>query len=314
MGCVHLIAVTTTHKFVNVTTGQSVFLQCSFATTSPTTGLNIEWSFVPRSGLTNQQVYYYQSGQSVITANYKGRVTGPYSPNTTYNASITISNMKPSDSGIYTCDVHNIPDVQGTSEVNINVMVLEKPSVPFCAVHGTVEAGHLVSLTCHTEQGNPPPTYTWTQLNQGRSRSALGETNFQTGVMYIRNLSQFQFGEYQCNASNVVGFTVCTVELVEDLGDGAIAGAVIAAVLGAALIIFLVWYITHHLRKSKYKAAKAAGATEMESGPQSSDSVKYESVPTKERAHQTSSNAVSVPQESAPSPVSAQGQEEEAEA
>lgn len=34
-----------------------------------------------------------------------------------------------------------------------------------------------------------------------------------TGVMYIRNISEFEFGEYQCNASNVVGFATCSVVL-----------------------------------------------------------------------------------------------------
>lgn len=34
-----------------------------------------------------------------------------------------------------------------------------------------------------------------------------------TGILEIQNISQFEFGEYQCNATNAVGFAVCTVEL-----------------------------------------------------------------------------------------------------
>lgn len=34
--------------------------------------------------------------------------------------------MQPSDAGVYTCQVHNFPDVDGKSEVNINVNVLGK--------------------------------------------------------------------------------------------------------------------------------------------------------------------------------------------
>lgn len=34
-----------------------------------------------------------------------------------------------------------------------------------------------------------------------------------TGILNIRNVSQFMFGTYQCNASNVVGFSICTIEL-----------------------------------------------------------------------------------------------------
>lgn len=40
------------------------------------------------------------------------------------NASITIRNMQPSDSGLYTCEVHNLPDVDGQSQANIIVNVL----------------------------------------------------------------------------------------------------------------------------------------------------------------------------------------------
>jgi O-antigen/teichoic acid export membrane protein len=46
-----------------------------------------------------------------------------------------------------------------------------------------------------------------------------------------------------------------------ELGDGAIAGAVIGALLGAVLIILIIWYMTHSMKKQKYKASKA---TEMQ--------------------------------------------------
>lgn len=39
------------------------------------------------------------------------------------------------------------------------------------------------------------------------------EVDVTTGILNIRNISQFEFGTYQCNASNVVGSSVCTLEL-----------------------------------------------------------------------------------------------------
>lgn len=41
-----------------------------------------------------------------------------------------------------------------------------------------------------------------------------------------------------------------------ELRDGAIAGAVIGALLGAVLIILIVWYMTHSMKKQKYKDTK----------------------------------------------------------
>lgn len=69
-------------------------------------------------------MYYYQSGQEVITKAFEGRLQPPQSPALSSNASIAISNMQPSDAGVYTCEVHNFPDVDGQSQASIMVNVL----------------------------------------------------------------------------------------------------------------------------------------------------------------------------------------------
>ncbi|KAG7223356.1 hypothetical protein INR49_015712, partial [Caranx melampygus] len=263
IGCVELISVTTPQKYVNVTKGASVKLQCMFVTTQETTSLTIQWDFVPSSSLEPEQVYYYQSGKDVIPNSYVGRIQPPSSPAMTRNASIVISNMQPSDAGVYSCEVHNFPDVDGQSQVNIVVNVLERPSTPYCSVHGDVESGHLVTLTCHSEHGSPKPKYTWVRLDQTKTRRpVLGRTTTD-GILQFRNISQFEFGEYLCNATNVLGFSTCTVDLSPEVGDGVIAGAVIGALLGCLLIILFVWFIAHTMKKQKYKAVRAAEANEM---------------------------------------------------
>ncbi|MBN3303408.1 VSIG1 protein, partial [Amia calva] len=204
------------------------------------------------------QFYYYQGGQSAVTGQFTGRVTAV--PGAT-NASITISNMQPSDTGSYTCTVNNMDDMNGQNQGSIFVSVFVKPSKPYCAVHGSVELGHLVSLICKSEEGIPAPTYTWHKLDQGTTRSALGQMNTQSGILSIGNLSQFEFGQYQCNSSNSLGVATCTVELSE-VHDGAIAGAVIGAILGAALIALIVWIVAHNVRRRKYNAKQGA-TTEM---------------------------------------------------
>lgn len=83
-----------------------------------------------------------------------------------------------------------------------------------------------------------------------------------TGVLQIANISQFEFGEYQCNATNTVGFSTCTVELNPEERDGVIAGAVIGALLGCLLIALVVWFIAHTVKKQKYKAVQISEANE----------------------------------------------------
>ncbi|XP_068600581.1 V-set and immunoglobulin domain-containing protein 1-like [Brachionichthys hirsutus] len=263
IGFVELITVKTPEKNVNVTTGGSILLQCTFVTIEQTNGLAIQWNFVSLSSLKREQVYYYQSGIVVLGKLFKDRLHLPASPATTRNASITISDMQTSDAGVYTCEVHNIPDVEGQFEASVVVSVLEKPSSPYCAIHGDVESGHLVTLTCHSERGSPPPTYSWTNLDQAKTRRpAMGRTT-KTGILEIRNISEFQFGEYQCNATNIVGFSLCTVELNAEVGHGVIAGAVIGALLGCVLIVLVAWFIVHTVKKHAYKPVKAGEATEM---------------------------------------------------
>lgn len=263
IGCAELITVQTQHKFVNVTTGGSVFLQCTFVTSQPTTGLTIQWTMVSKSSMTPDQLYYYQSGKEVIPSDFEGRLEPPRSPATTFNASIIISNMQPADAGLYTCEVHNFPDVDGQSEASVMVNVLEKPSKPYCSLHGDVESGHAVTLTCHSERGSPPPTYTWIRLDQTKTRRPVLGRVTDTGILQIANISQFEFGEYQCNATNAAGFSTCTIELNAEVGDGVIAGAVIGALLGCLLIALIVWFIAHTMKKRNYQAVTVSESREM---------------------------------------------------
>ncbi|KAM9847038.1 V-set and immunoglobulin domain-containing protein 1-like [Aulostomus maculatus] len=272
IGCAELITVTTPHRYVNVTRGHSVLLQCNFQTSHETTSLTIQWSFDSTSSMSPQPIFYYQAGTDVIPKGYEDRLQPPSAPGTTKNASIIISNMQPSDSGVYSCEVHNLPDIEGQTQVNIIVNVLEKPSVPYCAVHGDVEAGHLVTLTCHSEKGSPRPKYTWIRLDQTKTRRPVLGRMTTTGILEFKNISQFQFGEYQCNATNVVGFSTCTVDLSPEVADGVIAAAVIGALLGCVLIFLVVWFIAHTLKRKKYKAVKASEANEMKrSSPQTQE-------------------------------------------
>ncbi|KAG7265820.1 hypothetical protein CRUP_004274 [Coryphaenoides rupestris] len=257
-----LLNVTEVEKYVNVTMGATVHLQCSFVTPDDTSSLTIQWNFVQTSSPNPKQIYYYQAGEDVVTKPYQSRVQVPVSPGKSKNASISIRDMQPSDSGIYSCEVHNFPDVSGTSEVNIMVQVLEPPSMPFCAVHGDISAGHLVTLTCHSEKGSPTPSYSWIRLDQAKARQVVKGRVTPTGILQIRNISEFMFGEYQCNSSNWVGYSTCTVELSAEAEDGVIAGAVIGALLGCLLIGLVVWFIAHTVKKHRYAVVKAPAASE----------------------------------------------------
>ncbi|KAF7697399.1 V-set and immunoglobulin domain-containing protein 1-like [Silurus meridionalis] len=266
------ITVQVSPKVLNVTIDQSATLDCNFYTNEPLTNLMVQWTLYPWGSENPVQVFFYQAGVYVVGQHFKDRLNVLSKMGTFMNASISISNMKTTDAGTYTCEVRNLPDIEGTTEASMRVHVFEKPSHPFCGEHGDVATGHLVTLTCHSEKGSPPPVYTWTKLKQGMSQQVTGVTNMNSGVLYIQNISQFEFGTYQCNASNAVGFKICTIELSSEMNHAVIIGAVIGALLCFAFILLLVWFITHHLKKQKYKAAKAS----------ETQAVNYKAVPPKD--------------------------------
>uniref|UniRef100_A0A8C3TUN4 V-set and immunoglobulin domain containing 1 n=1 Tax=Catharus ustulatus TaxID=91951 RepID=A0A8C3TUN4_CATUS len=69
------------------------------------------------------QIYYYSGGHSYVYGAFKNRITASTIPG---NASITISNMQPSDTGSYTCEVFSPQGDSGQSQKSVIVNVLGK--------------------------------------------------------------------------------------------------------------------------------------------------------------------------------------------
>lgn len=85
------------------------------------------------------QMFHHQAGKSIILEGYKDRLEPPSSPGTTKNVSVLLKDMQDTDSGLYTCFVTNLPDVQGESEAYIKVTVLGKLTMKMkCVVFYTI--------------------------------------------------------------------------------------------------------------------------------------------------------------------------------
>ncbi|XP_029925129.1 V-set and immunoglobulin domain-containing protein 1-like [Myripristis murdjan] len=131
MGCVELaITVETTKEIVNVTAGESVLLPCTYNTTSALSEVSIEWTFAS-SPSSKQQVYFYKKSQESINEQYRGRLQAFSSPDKTKNASIMISKMQPSDTGVYTCEV----EMHMGANASITVFVHARSSAPPSPYH-----------------------------------------------------------------------------------------------------------------------------------------------------------------------------------
>ncbi|XP_040179843.1 V-set and immunoglobulin domain-containing protein 1 isoform X1 [Rana temporaria] len=281
-GLAHCVTVTIPNPTINVTAGNSVTLNCAYSLSTLSTNthnLLIQWNMfeahsqqpIPHSpcaslknGSLNQcikmsifrdargkcswrsQVYYFQNGQSFPVGRFKDRVTAY---NNTGNASITISNMQPQETGFYTCEVTNLPDPVGMGHIQVIIMVA--PSTPHCAIEGHIVIGHSVTLSCLSKQGMPRPVYTWHRVKNDVLFPVNSEQS--DGLLVLGNMTKFEDGYYRCTASNSLGNATCEMDLHTGGEGGIIVAAVIGAVFLSTIIFVVIWFL---VAKKKNKAKK----------------------------------------------------------
>ncbi|XP_042732799.1 V-set and immunoglobulin domain-containing protein 1 [Lagopus leucura] len=278
-GRVHGVVVTVPEKTVNVKTGGNATLLCTYTSSQPLGNFFIQWSFYSAKESQLHTIYYYSEGQSYSYGEFKDRITASTSPG---NASITISNMQPSDTGSYTCEVFSPQDDAGQSQKSVIVNVLVKPSKPFCKIEGTPEKGHLIYLLCKCDQGLPHPTYRWYKVDENTLTLVTEHFNPDTGILYIGNLTTFETGHYRCIASNIMGNSTCELDLTSMHSDGNIvAGALIGAILAAVIICAIVWVLTKKARTKK------SSSNEMQVMAQKHSNAEYAQVPNEENTPAT---------------------------
>ncbi|KAF1420163.1 V-set and immunoglobulin domain-containing protein 1, partial [Spheniscus humboldti] len=285
-GHVSGVVVTVPEKTVNVTTGGNATLLCTYKSSGLLGNFFIQWSFYSAKESQLHTIYYYSGGQSYSYGEFKNRITAATGPG---NASITISNMQPSDTGSYTCEVFSPQGDAGQSQKSVIVSVLVKPSKPFCKIEGTPEKGHLIYLLCKCEEGLPHPTYHWYKVDENTLKPVTQQLNPNTGILYIGNLTTFETGYYRCIARNFLGNSTCELDLTANHSDsGIVVGALIGAILAAAIICIIVWVLT---KKAKNKKSSS---NEMQEMAHKQSTAEYVQVPNEENVPATtvlSSNA-----------------------
>ncbi|XP_040179844.1 V-set and immunoglobulin domain-containing protein 1 isoform X2 [Rana temporaria] len=248
-GLAHCVTVTIPNPTINVTAGNSVTLNCAYSLSTLSTNthnLLIQWNMFEAHSQQPIPVYYFQNGQSFPVGRFKDRVTAY---NNTGNASITISNMQPQETGFYTCEVTNLPDPVGMGHIQVIIMVA--PSTPHCAIEGHIVIGHSVTLSCLSKQGMPRPVYTWHRVKNDVLFPVNSEQS--DGLLVLGNMTKFEDGYYRCTASNSLGNATCEMDLHTGGEGGIIVAAVIGAVFLSTIIFVVIWFL---VAKKKNKAKK----------------------------------------------------------
>ncbi|XP_056395998.1 V-set and immunoglobulin domain-containing protein 1 [Hyla sarda] len=251
IGAIHCVSVTIPNPVVNVTVGQTATIACTYTLTEASArNLVVQWDFVEAHSQQAVTVYAYQNGKSWSMGRFANRVTAS---NATGNATITISNMQPQDTGIYKCDITNFPEPQGSGQVQLIVQVA--PSTPHCSIQGHIVVGHAVHLACLSEQGMPRPVYTWYRVENGNLKTVNAAQ--QNGVLTLGNMTKFEDGYYRCTASNSLGNATCELDLHTGGEAGIIVAGIIGAVLLAVIICGVIWFLVVK-KKSKKKQLKSS--------------------------------------------------------
>ncbi|XP_066212720.1 V-set and immunoglobulin domain-containing protein 1 [Saccopteryx leptura] len=275
IGQVNVVQVTIPNTVLNVTIGSNATLVCIYTSTVTSRDkLSIQWSFTHKKEARPITIYYSEGGQAASIGQFKDRIRVSNEPD---NASITISNMQPADSGTYTCDVNNPPDFEGNNQGILIVSVLVKPSKPFCSIQGTPETGQPISLSCLSTLGTPSPLYYWYKL-EGRDIIPVKESfNPATGTLVFRNLSSFEQGYYQCTAINILGNSSCEIDLTVSHPEvGIIVGAFVGTLVGVVIITSAVCFTRNRV---KAKGKKRNSKTVIELEPMTKRGTEFETMP-----------------------------------
>ncbi|KAM6427149.1 V-set and immunoglobulin domain-containing protein 1 isoform 2-T2 [Liasis olivaceus] len=278
------VVVTIPETSVNTTVGANITLPCTYKTASAPS--MIQWNFYSAKYQQPSGIYIWQLGKVYYSGQFKGRIQVA---NNMGNASLSIFNIQPSDTGVYGCMVFNPNDSISESEKSMTVSVLVPPSKPLCSFvssnHPNIEIGHLITLSCISEIGLPIPTYKWYRLIDDKAKPVTELYNPYSGRLVLGNLTQFEEGYYQCTATNALGNSSCHFDLTTKHSEsGIIVGALIAAILAAALICVIVWIL---ISKEKKKRKDKPVFKEMQTMPAKAE---YAAVPS-----QTSVPVAAVP-------------------
>nr|XP_033465993.1 F11 receptor, tandem duplicate 1 [Epinephelus lanceolatus] len=232
--------VTSYNKNVRVKENEGADLTCSH---SADFGSNprVEWKFKDPKGSQAYVVFYGK-----LTCKYANRVT-------MYGDNLRFTKVTRKDNGVYDCEVSGSSSGQ-FGEVRVTLTVLVPPSQPLCRIPSSVTTGKSALLSCHDNDGSPPPKYRWFKNNVllppepskiAAFRNATYKLNADNGNLEFPAASKADSGQYSCEAFNDAGPPQrCRAVKMEvrDLNTGGIVAGVIVALLLLALLGFGIWY------------------------------------------------------------------------
>ncbi|XP_054899539.1 immunoglobulin superfamily member 11 isoform X2 [Poeciliopsis prolifica] len=241
------LRVTMRESSLEAVQGDSILLPCSFFTSSDFSRLNVIWTLAPFSSPGSPvQVIVYDHGQVIKNPSLIGRVDFTGLP---FSADIMLNETRVSDGGIYRCMVNNPPDTADPGVGELQLRVLEPPSLPVCEWDGVIDVGGSVRLSCSVEEGVPTPEIRWEKVNPEQISLPVNMEGELSGSVQIVNVSSQTSGLYRCSATNILGTENCYINLaIYNTAPGGPSGVLpgvlltlVMALLLLALLVIILW-------------------------------------------------------------------------
>lgn len=234
------------HYYISKDT--SVTLNCEFSLASENLQYTeIEWTIVLPNREEDKTIIWLTGGMlyNDLYDPLKGRVHFTSLDPQNGDASLSIKDLRPTDTGTYQCKVKKLPEIDIK---NIFLTVMERPSKPVCYMEGEAMAGKRVVLKCRSSQGTPPLKYRWSKTsgNQMLHRDAFVDTI--GGTLHLPEITERDCGTYLCTVESLVGIEDCEVTLnitspqTMSYGLKAVAAAVptvVVVIIAAVTVICL---------------------------------------------------------------------------
>ncbi|XP_061132339.1 glycoprotein A33 (transmembrane), paralog a [Syngnathus typhle] len=228
--------------------GDNVTLPCSFQSefTKPPLVV-VTWSVEGLEANADEKMvatYYSAGAWTDIKEAYKKRVSMDVNL-ATGKADLRISSITLAENKEFECRVQIPGDTEGTLFDSTRLVVLVAPSTPICQIQGKAQYGQNINLTCHSEEGSPPPTYEWSSIN-ARNVPHMKDprTTSKGGILSLFNITKETSGYYTCISSNKIRSASCNLTLTvmpPSMNIGPTAG-IIAGVVAALIILVVVIY------------------------------------------------------------------------
>ncbi|XP_034732702.1 cell surface A33 antigen-like isoform X2 [Etheostoma cragini] len=250
------VVVSIPQPLYEVARGKSVTLPCNIKPQGIPKQIIVTWSTVALTPGTQEDdvlTYYSTDKTTDFGSLYEGRANVEVDATTT-NANLVLSSTTLDDNKNFQCHALIQGDIKGTPMASTRLVVLVAPSTPTCMTQGKAEYGQNINLTCVSQEGSPPPSYTWkTQDVMNNPRAFPPKTTDQGGIMSLYNISKETSGFFICTSTNKIGSASCNLTLAvmpPSMNIASTAG-IIGGVIAALIVLIIVIYCCCCRKKEK---------------------------------------------------------------